>query len=140
MTMPGVGFILSVVMVAEIGDVGRFEGPDHFASCAGTTPRLHASGGKTRYGPLRPDVNRYVKWAFVEAANASCRIRRRHPQRHVSRFYERLARPKEAPRSHGRGRTACGRSDVLEVEQRRAIPGASQHAKTGLVDGGVSAS
>jgi transposase len=43
MTMPGVGFILSVVMVAEIGDVGRFEGPDHFASYAGTTPRLHSA-------------------------------------------------------------------------------------------------
>jgi len=94
MTVPGVGFVLAVVMVAEIGDVRRFEGPEHLASYAGTTPRVHASGGKTRYGPLRPDVNRYLKWAFVEAANASCRVRRRHPQRHVSRLYERLARPK----------------------------------------------
>jgi transposase IS116/IS110/IS902 family protein len=101
MTVPGVGFILSVVMVAEIGDVRRVEGPDHLASYAGTTPRVHASGGKTRYGPLRPDVNRYLKWAFVEAANASCRVRRRHPQRHVSRRYERLARPKGPQKAIG---------------------------------------
>jgi transposase len=94
MTLPGVGFILSVVITSEIGDVRRFKGADHLASYAGTTPRVHASGGKTRYGPLRPDVNRYVKWAFVEAANASCRVRRGHPQRHVSQIYERLARPK----------------------------------------------
>jgi hypothetical protein len=39
-------------------------------------------------------VNRYLKWAFIEAANACCRVRRRHPPRHVSQLYERLARPK----------------------------------------------
>jgi transposase len=94
MTLPGVGFILSVVITSEIGDVRRFKGADHLASYAGTTPRVHASGGKTRYGPLRPDVNRYVKWAFVEAANASCRVRRGQPHRHVSQLYERLARSK----------------------------------------------
>jgi transposase len=93
-TLPGVGFILAVVMASEIGDVRRFPRPQELASYAGTTPRVHASGGKTRYGPLRPDVNRYLKWAFVEAANTSCRVRRRYPHRHVSHLYERLARPK----------------------------------------------
>ncbi len=93
-TLPGVGLILAVVIASEGGEVGRFEGPGHLASDAGTTPRVHASGGKTRYRPLRPDVNRYLKWAFVEAANVTCRVRRRHPTRHVSRLYERLARPK----------------------------------------------
>jgi len=27
----------------------------------------YASGGKTRFGPVRPDVNRYLKWALFEA-------------------------------------------------------------------------
>jgi transposase len=93
-TLPGVGFILAVVMASEIGEVRRFPRPQGWASYAGTTPRVHASGGKTRYGPLRPDVNRYLKWASVEAANTGCRVRRRYPHRHVSRLYERLARPK----------------------------------------------
>ena len=56
--------------------------------------RVHASGGKTRYGPLRPDVNRYLKWAFIEAATVICRHRRRHPKRHASCLYERVARRK----------------------------------------------
>jgi len=64
------------------------------AGYAGTTPRVHASGGKTRFGPSRPDVNRYLKWAFVEAANAVCLTRGRTPRRHVSRLYERVARRK----------------------------------------------
>lgn len=37
--------------------------------------------GKTRYGQLREDVNRYLKWAYVEAANAVCLQRRFFPQR-----------------------------------------------------------
>jgi len=41
---------------------------------------------------VREDVNRYLKWAFVEAANAVCRVRRRYPQRHGSRLYERIAK------------------------------------------------
>jgi transposase len=91
MTMPGVGFILAVVISTEAGDVARFPTAMHLASYAGTTPRIHASGGKSYLGPVRQDVNRYLKWAFTEAANAVCRVRHRHPQRHVSRLYERVA-------------------------------------------------
>jgi len=65
MTMPGVGPILAVVIAQELGDVNRFGGSDRLASYAGTTPRVHASGDKVRYGRLRPDVNRYLKWAIL---------------------------------------------------------------------------
>ncbi len=101
MTLPGVGFILAVVIVLEVGDVARFATAEKLASYAGTTPRVHASGGKTRFGRLRPDVNRYLKWAFVEAANAICLNRRRAPRRHVSRLYERVARRKGHPKAIG---------------------------------------
>src|SRR5919198_935690 len=67
MTLPGVGFTLAVVIALEIGDVARFPTGEELAAYSGTTPRVHSSGGKTRYGPLRPDVNRYLKWAFIEA-------------------------------------------------------------------------
>jgi transposase len=91
MTLPGVGFILGVVLAVELGEVTRFPTAEKLAAYAGTTPRVHASGGKTRYGPLRPDVNRYLKWAFIEAANVICRHRGRYPHRHVSRLYARVA-------------------------------------------------
>lgn len=94
LTLPGVGLILAVLIALEVGDVARFATAEKLAAYAGATPRVHASGGKTRYGQLRPDVNRYLKWAFVEAANAICLGRGRAPQRHVSRLYERLARRK----------------------------------------------
>jgi transposase len=90
MTMPGVGFILSVVISLEVGDVGRFSGPERLASYSGTVPRVHASGDKVRYGRLRPDTNRYLKWAFSEAGNAVSLNRNKWPQRHVSKIYGRV--------------------------------------------------
>jgi transposase len=89
-SLPGVGFILGVVILSEVGDIGRFPSAEHFASYAGTTPRVRASGGKTHYGHMRPDVNRYLKWAFIEASNSVCLNRRHKPYRHVSRLYERI--------------------------------------------------
>ncbi len=68
-SLPGVGFLLAAVIYSEVGDGGRFASASHFASYAGTAPRVHASGGKIRLGHLRSDVNRYLKWAFLEAAN-----------------------------------------------------------------------
>jgi transposase len=89
-SMPGVGFILAVVIFSEVGDVERFLSASHFASYAGTAPRVHASGGKVHLGQLRSDVNRYLKWAFVEAANAISRNFRRYPYRYVTHSYERV--------------------------------------------------
>ena len=90
MSSPGVGFILAVVIFSEVGDVGRFGSASRFASYSETTPRVHASGGKIRYGQLRSDVNRYLKWAFAEAANVSAVNHCRWPSRHVSRLYEQV--------------------------------------------------
>ena len=94
MSQPGIGFILAVVIIGEIGDIGRFHGPGYLAAYAGTTPRVHSSGGKTRYGQLRPDVNHYLKWAYSEAANSVAVNRRSHPYRHVSRLYIRIKQRK----------------------------------------------
>jgi error-prone DNA polymerase len=101
LTVPGVGPILAVVIALEVGDVARFATAEKLAAYAGTTPRVHASGGKTRFGRLRPDVNRYLKWAFVEAANSICLMRGRNPHRHVSRLYQRIALRKGHPKAIG---------------------------------------
>ena len=89
-TMPGIGFILAVVILQEVGDIGRFGSAERFASYCGVTPRVHASGGKIRYGRLRPDTNHYLKWAFSEAGNSVAVNRNRFPDRHVSQLYNRI--------------------------------------------------
>ena len=83
MTLPGVGFILATVIALEVGDVQRFPGPEHLASYAGTVPRVQQSGGKVRYGKTHEDVNRYLKWAYSEAANVIARYPQKYAFRHV---------------------------------------------------------
>ncbi len=93
-TLPGIGLILSATIALEIGDIHRFASHEHLASYAGTTPRIHSSGDKTRYGRLHSDVNRYLKWAYAEAANGVALNQRHWPQRHVVKLYRRLQRRK----------------------------------------------
>jgi transposase len=100
-TLPGVGWILSAVIGLEIGVIGRFASAERYVSYCGTTPRVHASGDKIRFGRLRPDVNRYLKWAYVEAAHSICLQRGRFPLRHCSRLYERIRKRKGHPKAIG---------------------------------------
>jgi transposase len=94
MTIPGVGFILAVVILLEVGDITRFPSAPRLAGYSGTTPSVHSSGGKTRYGRLRKDTNHYLKWAFSEAANSIAVNRNRFPDRHVSQLYNRIRKRK----------------------------------------------
>lgn len=89
-SLPGVGFILATVISLEVGDVRRFPSPEHLASYAGTVPRVQQGGGKVRHGKTREDVNRYLKWAYAEAANVIARHAQKNPYRHVSRLYLRI--------------------------------------------------
>jgi len=93
-SLPGVGLILGASIALEIGTVSRFGSAERLASYAGTTPRVHSSGDKLRFGRLRPDVNRYLRWAFVEAANVVALHHLRRPERHVSQLYYRLKQRK----------------------------------------------
>jgi transposase len=94
MTLPGVGQILTIVIVMEIGEIERFADAAHLASYAGTVPRVQASGGRTFYGKVRPDVNRYLKWALVEAANVIVVNQQRMAGRHVVQLYRRIQKRK----------------------------------------------
>jgi len=105
MTLPGIAFILSAVIGLELGDVHRFASAERQASYAGTTPRVHASGDKIRYGPLRPDVNHFLRWAFVEAANSVAVNAERCADRHVSQLYRRV----RARRDHSKAIGAVAR-------------------------------
>ena len=102
MSIPGVGFVLGMVILLEIGDISRFGGPEQLASYSGCTPRVHSSGGKTRFGQLRVDINHYLKWAYTEAANVICINRHRWPpQKHVCRIYARIAGRKNHQKAIG---------------------------------------
>ena len=99
MSLPGVGPMLAIVIILEIGDIERFPGAPQLASYAGSVPHFKSSGGKTYYGKVRPDVNRYLKGAFIEAANSKVVNQRRMPNRHVIQLYHRIMKRKGHPKA-----------------------------------------
>jgi transposase len=104
-TMPGVGPILAITIALEMGAVDRFPTGEKFASYVGKVPRVISSGGKTYYGKVRPDVNRYLKWAFTEAANAIVLQQHRLGDCHVLQLYQHVYKSK----GHAKAITAIGR-------------------------------
>ena len=67
-TVPGLGKVLSALVAMEIDDIHRFLSPGKLCAYAGLVPTTYASGGKVRHGRLIPTCNRWLRWAFVEAA------------------------------------------------------------------------
>jgi len=68
-TLPGVGRILGMTITMEVGDIKRFAGPGHFASYCRTVQAQCISNSKKKGENNSKCGNRYLAWAFVEAAN-----------------------------------------------------------------------
>lgn len=67
-SMPGMGPILGAVVATEIDGVHRFPSPSRLCAYAGLVPTTYASGGKVSHGRLLPMCNKWLRWAFIEAA------------------------------------------------------------------------
>jgi len=69
LTLPGVGKILGMTITMEVGDIARFRTDGDFASYCRTVDSRRLSNGKQK-GQNNPKCgNKYLSWAFVEAAN-----------------------------------------------------------------------
>lgn len=66
--LPGVGPYTALLILAEIGDVGRFSTPKHLVSYAGLAPTVHASGGHVYTGHISKRGSAWLRWILVEAA------------------------------------------------------------------------
>ena len=72
-TIPGVGNILALTIMLEAGAMGRFPSVGDFASyCRGVDSRRVSNFKKKGAGNTK-NGNRYLAWAFVEAANFAVR-------------------------------------------------------------------
>ncbi|MBI3326424.1 MAG: transposase [Nitrospinae bacterium] len=49
---------MPICIARKMEDIHRFPDSPKFASYCGTVPKVHASGGETGYGHLRPHVTR----------------------------------------------------------------------------------
>jgi len=68
-SLPGVGRILGMTIALEVGEIGRFESPGQFASYCRAVAAERTSNEKNKGANNRKCGNKYLGWAFVEAAN-----------------------------------------------------------------------
>jgi transposase len=91
MTVPGIGYYLALLIMAEVGEVDRFISARKLASYAGLVPTTRSSGGHTYHGRITKQGSSWLRWAMIEGAMQVAR--RPGPLR---RFYERHRRRKGA--------------------------------------------
>lgn len=68
LSVPGIGPIIAAVIVNEVDKIDRFPSAQKLCGYAGLCPTTSSSGGKTYNGKLMPHCNKWLRWAFVEAA------------------------------------------------------------------------
>jgi transposase len=106
MTVPGIGFYVALLILAEIGDVARFPSARKLASYAGLVPTTRSSGDHTDHGRITKEGSAWLRWALVDVA-----FHVAHTGGPFARFYARQHRRK-GPRI---ARVALARKLVTQV-------------------------
>ena len=73
-TVPGIGIILALTIMLETGDIKRFSKVGNFTSYCRKVPTEWTSNGKKKGKGNRKNGNKYLAWAFSEAAEFARRF------------------------------------------------------------------
>ena len=68
-TIPGIGKILALTIMLEVGDIGRFATVGDYSSYCRCVESKKISNGKKKGENNKKNGNKYLAWAYVEAAN-----------------------------------------------------------------------
>jgi len=72
-TVPGIGEVLATTIMLETGTISRFTRVGNFSSYCRCVDSLKESNGKRKGQGNTRNGNKYLAWAFVEAANFALR-------------------------------------------------------------------
>jgi len=73
MTVPGIGVVPGLTIVLESGPLDRFASAGHYASYCRCVPTAYWSNSKQKGGGNKKNGNRYLSWAYAEAAHFAIR-------------------------------------------------------------------
>jgi transposase len=73
-SMPGIGKILGLTIMLEIGDIKRFAAAGNYASYCRCVKSAKLSNKKKKGEGNRKNGNKYLAWAYVEAAHLIIRF------------------------------------------------------------------
>lgn len=72
-TIPGIGFRMGAMILAEVGDFSRFDSPDKVLAFAGLSPSTYQSGQLNNcYAHMEKRGSRYLRFALYNAAKYVC--------------------------------------------------------------------
>ena len=72
-TIPGIGFRMGAMILAEVGDFSRFDSPDKVLAYAGLSPSTYQSGQMTNcYAHMEKRGSRYLRFALYNATKYVC--------------------------------------------------------------------
>ena len=72
-TIPGIGYRMGAMILAEVGDFSRFDSPDKLLAYAGMSPSTYQSGQlKNCYPHMEKRGSRYLRYALYNAAKYVC--------------------------------------------------------------------
>ena len=83
-SVSGIGDVLATVILLETGNIDRFAEVGNYASYCRCVGSIHESNGKKKGCGNTKNGNRYLAWAFVEAANFAIRY-----NESAKKFYQR---------------------------------------------------
>ena len=72
--LPGLGVVVTMTVLAAIGDIRRFEGPKQLVGYAGLGAGVHASGKEHKDKGITKSGRKELRWALVEAAWRAIRM------------------------------------------------------------------
>ena len=72
-SVAGIGPVLATVILLETGNIDRFADVGNYASYCRCVSSSHVSNGKKKGAGNTKNGNRYLAWAYVEAANFAIR-------------------------------------------------------------------
>ena len=76
-TVPGIGRILALTIMLETGEIKRFSTVGDYASYCRCVGSQKLSNGEKKGSGNTKNRNKYLAWAFVEAANFAIRYNAR---------------------------------------------------------------
>jgi len=72
-TIPGISFRMGAMILAEIGDISRFDSPDKILAYAGLSPSTYQSGQlSSSYSHMEKRGSRYLRYAIFNATKFVC--------------------------------------------------------------------
>jgi len=87
----GIGLYSALLIVAELGEVGRFRSAKQVGAYSGLTSRVHQSGGHCYQGSITRQGSPWLRWVLVQAA-----MRAVHKDIALKNFYSRIRKRSSA--------------------------------------------